>query len=157
MEAGQRSNQIGFVLTGVFKIFFFDRKGNDITRYFVAEDQFLVDLQSFNNEIRSGECIQALTDAEIAILHKSTFKRLIQEVEGFNAVVEKITSEALLEKLYNRSELLNKDAKERYLHFMEKHPNLINRIPLGNLSSYLGITQPSLSRIRKEIATKVRF
>jgi len=47
--------------------------------------------------------------------------------------------------------MMSEDAKERYLSFLEKFPNLANRIPLSYLASYLGITQSSLSRIRRNI------
>jgi hypothetical protein len=47
--------------------------------------------------------------------------------------------------------MLAEDAKARYINFLEKFPPLANRIPLSFLASYLGITQSSLSRIRKNI------
>jgi hypothetical protein len=47
--------------------------------------------------------------------------------------------------------MLAEDAKTRYISFLEKFPQLANRIPLSILASYLGITQSSLSRIRKNI------
>lgn len=46
---------------------------------------------------------------------------------------------------------MTQDVKESYLSFLEKFPQLANRIPLSYLASYLGITQSSLSRIRKNI------
>nr|WP_313790050.1 hypothetical protein [Allomuricauda abyssi] len=50
-----------------------------------------------------------------------------------------------------RSPLIEQDAKTRYLEFMQKFPNLVNRIPLSYIASYLGITQSTLSRVRKSI------
>jgi hypothetical protein len=47
--------------------------------------------------------------------------------------------------------MLAEDAKSRYLSFFEKFPGLANRIPLSLLASYIGVTQSSLSRIRKNI------
>jgi hypothetical protein len=47
--------------------------------------------------------------------------------------------------------MLAEDAKVHYLNFLENFPKLANRIPLSLLASYLGITQSSLSRIRKNI------
>jgi hypothetical protein len=45
--------------------------------------------------------------------------------------------------------MLAEDAKSRYLNFLEKFPHIANRVPLSMLASYLGITQSSLSRIRR--------
>jgi len=49
------------------------------------------------------------------------------------------------------SPLITEDATTRYLTFLEKYPQLANRVPLAYVASYLGITQSSLSRIRKKI------
>ncbi|WP_445430793.1 hypothetical protein [Chryseobacterium indoltheticum] len=50
-----------------------------------------------------------------------------------------------------RSPLVSEDATTRYLSFLEKFPKVANRVPLSYVASYLGITQQSLSRIRKNI------
>ncbi|MGN7986095.1 hypothetical protein ACTJKC_02085 [Pedobacter sp. 22226] len=47
--------------------------------------------------------------------------------------------------------MTDKDATERYLQFLSRYPNLVNKIPLSYLASYLGITQSSLIRIRKNL------
>ncbi len=52
--------------------------------------------------------------------------------------------------MHRVSERLDSDAKQRYKNFLHQYPDLIQRISLGNLSNYLGITQVSLSRIRAE-------
>jgi hypothetical protein len=46
------------------------------------------------------------------------------------------------------SEMLEENAKERYTNFINKYPDLLQRISLGDLANYIGITQVSLSRIR---------
>lgn len=46
---------------------------------------------------------------------------------------------------------MTEDATEPYLKFLTNFPTLANRVPLSYLASYLGITQSSLSRIRKNI------
>ena len=46
---------------------------------------------------------------------------------------------------------MSENATERYLSFLEQFPQLVNRVPLSYIASYLGITQQSLSRIRKNI------
>jgi len=56
-----------------------------------------------------------------------------------------------MDAMDRRSPLVSEDATTRYLSFLEKYPMLINRIPLSYIASYLGITQQSLSRIRKNI------
>ncbi len=154
LEAGKYCDKIGFIISGVFRIFFCDKEGNEITRYFLSENHFLVDLYSFNNKTISSEYIQSLTNSELIIIDRKPFEQMITKSKELEKIVHKITESGLLEKLYKREELFNQDATTKYLYFLENQPNIANRIPLGHLASYLGIKQQSLSRIRKEISMR---
>ena len=151
LEAGKYSKEIAFIDKGVFRIYFYDKEGNEIVRYFLQENQFLVDLYSYENNVICSEYIQSLTKSRLIIISKNSFEKLTKLIPNWKNITNKITQNALLEKLNNRSELITQDATTRYLEFLNKNPNLVNRIPLGYLASYLGIKQQSLSRIRKSI------
>ena len=151
LEAGKYSKEIAFIDKGVFRVYFYDKEGHEIVRYFLQENQFLVDLYSYENNVICSEYIQSLTKSRLIIISKKSFEKLTELIPNWKNITNKITQNALLEKLNNRSELVNQDATTRYLEFLNKNPNLVNRIPLGHLASYLGIKQQSLSRIRKSI------
>ena len=151
LKAGQYSNRIGFIADGVFRIFFYDNEGNEIVRYFLAENQFLVNLHAYDNQVISSEYIQSLSESTVISIFKTDMLELGKQIPQWNDVINQIKQTALLEKLYNRSDLVSQDATTKYLDFMKKNPNLVNRIPLGHLASYLGIKQQSLSRIRKSM------
>ena len=78
-------------------------------------------------------------------------RELSMTIIEWDNIIAKITSKGLADKVNKISPMMSEDAKERYLSFLEKFPNLANRIPLSYLASYLGITQSSLSRIRRNI------
>ncbi len=60
-----------------------------------------------------------------------------------------------LRSLQNRvNSLLADTAEQRYLDFIKMYPQLLQRVPLWMVASYLGITPESLSRVRKELARK---
>ena len=151
LEAGMYCNKIAFIQQGVFRIYFYNNEGEEITRYFLAENQFVVDLNAFNNQVVSSEYIQSVTDSEVVILSRTAFDQMSTIIPEWDKVIKAITEKALMEKLFNRSNLVGQSAKSKYLDFLTTHPKLANRIPLGHLASYLGIKQQSLSRIRKEI------
>ncbi len=50
--------------------------------------------------------------------------------------------------------MIQHTAEQRYLKLIETHPEIFQHAPLKNIASYLGITDTSLSRIRKEISKK---
>ncbi|WP_159470015.1 Crp/Fnr family transcriptional regulator [Dyadobacter sp. 3J3] len=150
-EAGNIARQVAFISDGILRVCYYNNKGDEITRYFIEENNFVVDLNSYNYNIPSTEYIQAVSDCELIIFSREAMADLSATIINWDAIINKITSKALLEKVNRISPMLAEDATTRYLHFLEKLPHLANRIPLSLLASYLGITQSSLSRIRKNI------
>lgn len=150
-EAGKVSRQIGFVVEGVVRVCYYDKKGEEITKYFIDENNLVVDIESFNTGICSSAYVQAVTDCRLIVFNKKDWQELLDTIVGWEAIVHKIIAKALILKVERRSPLVTEDATERYLRFLEIYPNVVNRVPLSYIASYLGITQSSLSRIRKNI------
>lgn len=150
-EAGKIPKQVAYVLEGILRVCYYNNKGEEVTKYFTEEKQFIVDINSFDNNVPSTEYIQAVTDCKLLVFSKPDWEDLSNTIIGWDSIVNKIIKKALLQKVERRSPLISEDATTRYLAFMEKYPHLVNRIPLSYLASYLGITQSSLSRIRKNI------
>lgn len=150
-EAGKIARQVAFVDNGILRVCYYNNKGVEITRYFIDENNFAVDLNSFTYQIPSCEYVQAVTDCKLIVLSADALKDLSNTIIAWNGIMNQITAKSLLEKVNRISPMLAEDAKARYISFLGKFPQLANRIPLSLLASYLGITQSSLSRIRKNI------
>lgn len=150
-EAGKISKQVGFIVDGILRICYYNNKGEEITKYFIDENNFVVDLESFDNNILSSEYLQAITDCRLIVFSKQNWEEISNTIVGWESIVNKIVKKSLMQKIERRSPLVSEDATTRYLAFLEKYPHLANRIALSYLASYLGITQSSLSRIRKNI------
>lgn len=151
-EAGKIAQQVGFVLDGIVRVCYYNNKGEEITKYFIDENNLVVDLESFENEIASTAYVQAITDTTIMVFSKKDWKELSNTIVGWDAIVHKVVSRALMQKVERRSPQISEDATTRYLKFLEIYPNVVNRVPLSFVASYLGVTQSSLSRIRKNIS-----
>ncbi len=151
-EAGKVSQRVGFILEGIIRVCYYNNKGEETTKYFIEENNMVVDLNSFDNEIPSSSYVEALTDCRIVFFSRKDWKELSSTIVGWDAIVQKIIARALLQKVARISPLLSQDATTRYLQFLDIYPTLANRIPLSYIASYLGITQSSLSRIRKNIS-----
>ncbi|RYU94275.1 Crp/Fnr family transcriptional regulator [Emticicia agri] len=150
-EAGRIPREVIFLTEGIMRVCYYNNKGDEITKYFIDENNFVADINSYNQEIPSTEYIQAITPCTYLVLSKSAMKDLSMTIIEWDAIVAKITAKGLADKVNKISPMMAEDATERYLSFLEKFPKLANRIPLSYLASYLGITQSSLSRIRKNI------
>lgn len=153
-EAGKIARRVSFVLEGILRVCYYNKDGEEITRYFVDENNFAVDLNSFQNQIPSSEYIQAIVPTTLLVFEKESLVTLSNTIIIWDTLMNKIISKALMEKVNRISPMIAEDAKTRYLNFQERFPTLVNRIPLNYLASYIGITKHSLSRIRKEIAKK---
>lgn len=105
----------------------------------------------YEGEYIPSEYLQAVTDCKLVVFSKKNWKEISETIVGWEVIVQKIMAKHHREKLERRSELVSQDATTRYLDFIEKFPTLANRVPLSFIASYLGITQSSLSRIRKNI------
>lgn len=150
-EAGKVAKQVGFITEGITRVCYYNNKGEEITKYFIEENNLIVDIESFYNDIPSTAYVQAVTDCSMIIFSKKDWIDLSNTIIGWDAIVHKMIAIALIQKVERRSPLVSEDATTRYLTFLEVYPTVVNRIPLSYIASYLGITQSSLSRIRKNI------
>lgn len=150
-EAGKIPQEVIFLTDGVMRINYFNKTGDDITKYFIEENNFIADIYNYNQNTPSTEYVQAVTDCRYITFSRMAMEELSLTIIVWDKIMAKITAKALAEKLNKISPMMSEDATERYLQFLTKNPNLVNKIPLSYLASYLGITQSSLSRIRKNI------
>lgn len=147
VEAGKVLTQVGFIIDGILRICYYNNKGEEITKIFIEEGHLLYNLRN----VPSTEYIQAATDCKLLVFSNADWKEISDTIMDWENIIQKITNKLLAQKLERVSPLISQDATTRYLEFIEKYPTLVNRIPLAHIASYLGITQQSLSRIRKNI------
>ena len=150
-EAGKIPKYVGFVLEGIFRFCYYDNKGEEITHYFIYDNSFVADYQRFEAQLVASEYVQAVTDCKLLVFSKKDWDEISNTILDWDVISAKIEKKCLINSIEKRSPLVSEDATTRYISFMEEFPNLINRIPLSYVASYLGITQQSLSRIRKNI------
>lgn len=154
VDAGKNVNQVGFILSGVFRYFFYDKEGNEITSLFMIENDFVTNINSFNEYIPSSGTIIAETDCSVIIISRKLWELYYENIPNWNSIMQAVTNKTLLAKTNFQRKLLSQDAKTSYLDFLEKYPTIIQRVPLIHIASFLGITKFSLSRIRKQITKK---
>jgi len=150
-EAGKKVRQIGFLTDGVIRVFYYNNKGEEITRYFIDENHLILSGNTIDEVYTPSEYLSAITDCKLVVFSKQDWKDISETIIGWDIIIQKIIAKYHSEKIARRSELVSQDGTTRYLDFIEKFPTLVNRVPLAYIASYLGITQSSLSRIRKNI------
>lgn len=145
-------NDLGFVVKGIFRIYYNDPASSEEKNiFFISENQFIVSFRSFITRYPCVYYIEALEDAEIVYISYRDLNNLYDTHAGWSKF-----GRLLAELFFNYSqgrteEFLFNSHEERYIKLLEEHPNIVSRIQAYHISSYLGITNPSLSRIRKRI------
>jgi CRP-like cAMP-binding protein len=130
---------------------FYNLDGKEITHWFGFESDFVTSFHSFITQEAAVENIQLLEGSILWRIAKETLTKLCNE----HHEIERLLRIAY-EKYYIRLEerFVNaqfKTAGERYENLMQQTPHIIERVPLGCVASYLGISQETLSRIRSKL------
>lgn len=145
-------NDLGLVIKGVFRIYYSHPDTSAETNiFFFSENQFIVSFRSFITRNACHYFIQAMEDCEIVYI---TYHDLVSLYETHPnwAIFGRLLAELFFTYSQSRAEeLLFFSHEQRYVRLLDEHPNIVNRIPAYHISSYLGIKNPSLSRIRKRI------
>ena len=149
-SAGEIANEVHFVAKGCFR--YFHKDGNKaITYWFEFENFFATSIRSFTKRQPSQEYIQAIENSMVLSITSDDLMTLYDKYHEFERLGRLIT-EQYASRLQNRIVGLQiSGASQRYLHLMKTQPQVIQRVPLGYVSSYLGISQETLSRIRANI------
>ncbi|MDQ1805812.1 Crp/Fnr family transcriptional regulator [Chryseobacterium sp. CKR4-1] len=151
LQEGKIAKDLFFVLDGILKIVSTNEKGNEVIHFFIKENKFCTILYSFTDEVISREEIIAATSARVLVFSRKNLNELFEKLPHFKNLIENITQKTLMEKIKARNHLMGEEATIRYHKFISDHPDLMLKVPLSDVASYLGITQQSLSRIRKNI------
>ena len=149
LQQGKTAKELFFVATGMLKIVSTSEKGNDVIQFFIKENKFCTILYSFNGGVIAHESIVAATIGELLVFSRTSLNALYDKLPYFKSLVESITQQALIDKIKMRNSLMGEEAATRYHKFISQQPDIMLRVPLSDVASYLGITQQSLSRIRR--------
>lgn len=152
LRAGQICKFEGFVIKGCLRVYYLDEQGQERILYFAIEDWWITDIDSFTNNTPSILNIEALEDSEVLLItqpYKEALYAQIPMVEKLFRIMTQKTHVALQRRMISA---LGKTADERYLEFVEKYPQLEQRLTQLQVASYLGISHEFLSKIRKKLA-----
>ncbi|HOZ96428.1 MAG TPA: Crp/Fnr family transcriptional regulator [Niabella sp.] len=147
LKSGSICRKLFFIDKGLVKTFFFNEDKEFIMRFF-PEYTFFTVLDSFTNQTPSGYDIMALEKTSVTFILQTELELLCKKHHSIETAFRKLLSFAVTNMMKRISEMLEENATERYNHFLKDNGHLIQRVSLGDLANYLGITQVSLSRIR---------
>ena len=144
----------GFVTKGLFRVYHIDADGFEQVLYFAIENWWITDIDSFTNQAPSQLFIEALEDSEVLLISKKDKEFAysnLPKIEHLFRVMTQKTHVALQRRMIDN---LSKNADQRYLDFIERYPQLHQRLSNLQIAAYLGISHEFLSKIRSKISSK---
>lgn len=144
---GHTCKTIYFINKGVARIYYF-KEDTDITEGFYFENNIIARVESLFTGKPSPKAIQILEDAEIVGINANQLFKLYDTFPEIERLFRKIFESAYLETVHRLEGIQFHSAEERYKALLQEAPDVLKKIPLKYIASYLGITQVTLSRIR---------
>jgi CRP-like cAMP-binding protein len=149
-QIGQTCRTIYFIKKGVARIYYF-KDGMDITDSFSFENEIVVRVESLFTGAPSRKGIQALEEVEIIAIDAVKLFQLYDTYPAVERLFRKIFELEYIATVKRIESIQFHSAEERYLQLLNESKQMIQRVPLKFIASYLGITQVSLSRIRAKV------
>jgi CRP-like cAMP-binding protein len=154
LEPGKVANEYLYLEKGCMRSFAWSTEGIEVTTNFYLPGQMVFEVSSFFNRTRSKESIQALTDCEGWFLTFDTLNNLFHELPEFREFGRSMLVKGFADLKNRMLSMITETAEERYAQLLKNQPAIFQHASLKNIASYLGITDTSLSRIRKELSKK---
>lgn len=146
---GKTCNHVYFLEQGCLRGFY-NLDGKDITYWFAFENNFVTSFFSFISRKPGVENIQLLEDCTLWAISYDELQHLYAkhtDIERLGRIMHE-RYYVMLEERFVANHF--KEARERYENLATATPHILQRVPLGYIASYLGITQETLSRIRSK-------
>lgn len=146
-KAGTLDHNAYFIEKGCTRTYF-NIVGKEVTNWFSREGDITFSSDSLYHKQPGLDFVEVLEDSVIYSIPIDYLDRLYEEDIEISNWSRIIHQEVLLRMQELRISRLSQSAKDRYEFFLSDYPDLINRVNLGYIASFLGMTQQHLSSIR---------
>jgi CRP-like cAMP-binding protein len=154
VNEGKINNEYLFLENGYMRAFLLDTEGNEVTVNFYSPKTVVFEVSSFFQRVIAQENIQALTDVKGWVITFEELDNLFHSIPEFREFGRAILVKGFVSLKIRTLSMINKTAEQRYASLLKSNPDILQNSPLKFIASYLGLTDTSLSRIRKEFSKK---
>lgn len=154
LQEGDVCKYVAFVEKGMLRSYTIDEKGSEHIMQFAFEGWWIADQFSFLTGEPAIYNIDALEESELLLLSKQAEEQLMERIPKFERYFRILLQNSLIATQRRLIGSLSQTAEERYHQLVNSCPTIPRRVPQHMMASFLGITPETLSRIRKQVATK---
>jgi CRP-like cAMP-binding protein len=153
LKEGKVEKSYWFIESGFIRSYIIDTEGNDITFNLYASGDVVIDYPSIFFFAPTRENIQALTDCVCWEIDVESFQELFGSIPNYREQQKGLLVGSYFALKEHSISLIADEAKDRYLKLLKEKPHIIQNVSLKHIATFLGVTDTSLSRIRKEISS----
>ncbi|WP_299117859.1 Crp/Fnr family transcriptional regulator [uncultured Winogradskyella sp.] len=148
VQPGFVSEYRNYIVEGAVRVFYLDDSGKEHTIIIAIEDWFFTDFYSYLNRTPAEYYAEALEDSLILQMKYDDVEELCARIHSISEYFRLFTERSMAHSYKRTISNISKTSEERYWEYVNKYPQIANRVPQYVLASYLGISPESISRIR---------
>jgi CRP-like cAMP-binding protein len=153
LREGQISSEAYFVLDGCVRQYYLV-DGEERTKNFFTEEQWVVSIKSFSENIPSTHFLACCLDSSLVVGNREKEEDLYRQYPRLETISRMVMGKIFAEQQEIMASYLTETPGQRYERLLKARPDLFQRIPQYQIASYIGVKPESLSRIRKRILGK---
>ncbi|MDQ6482023.1 Crp/Fnr family transcriptional regulator [Dyadobacter sp. LHD-138] len=156
LQAGDVAHEVFFVVKGALRQFYVDEGGHERTCHFTFEKDFVTDLESFSQQIKSPSSIKTLVNTTCLCIRHDELKSLLNQspamAEFFRICIQGVAAKSM----QRTKSLLYFSPEKQFIELLEERPEIFRRVPQHYIAQYLGVAPESLSRIKKRLMVQAK-
>ena len=154
LQDNEVCKHIAFVEKGALRAYTISEKGSEHIIQFALEGWLISDLYSFLTGEPATYNIDALENSELLLISNTAHEELIQRLPKYETWTRLQVTGAYIAMQRRLTSIISLPLEERYSHFINLYPHIVQRVPQHMIASYMGLTPETLSRVRKRLASK---
>lgn len=148
LQQGQICRHKTFVVKGLLRNYGIVDDGSEHILQFSPENSWTLDVESYDRQLPAEFNIAAVEPSEILLWTKAEFERLLAEIPALTELSRQLITRSSYSNRQRLFAALSASPEEKYRNFVTEYPDLLARVPLHMIASYLGISLKTLTRIR---------
>ena len=149
VRQGEICKFLYFVNEGMGRSYYLNENGKEITQWFFGVGKFMTSADSFFQQTSSLYYLEVIENAVVFSISKTDLDMLFGRYHKMEKLGRLVAIEMLTKMVHKLNAIQFQTARERYDYMLSEFPDIVYQVPLGHIASYLGMTQETLSRIRK--------
>lgn len=150
LNMGENTKVVCLILQGIVRGVYIDKEGEEITKCFSKEGEWCC-FYNMINDSPSEYWIEALEDCHVAEIEVELLRNILTKYQQLRILYDKLYNHAFVLSDEKGVSFQRMQAKERYIYFANKYPDIEERVKQEYIASYIGITPSSLSRIKRKL------